>query len=48
MENNSENQLSENVGNDIIEELAHVIPNQQRYIRVFESLWIQNLLYEKW
>ena len=32
-------QSSEDIGNVVIGELAHVIPNQQRYRRIFKALW---------
>ena len=35
MDNESEYQSDEDVGNDVIREHAHVIPNLRRYIRVF-------------
>ena len=35
----SKTQSNEDVGNDVIGELAYVIPNQQRYRRVFKASW---------
>ena len=39
MDNESESQSDDDVGNDVIREPAHVIPNQQRYRRVFKASW---------
>lgn len=36
MDSESETQLCENIGNDIIGELTHIIPNQQKYRKVFK------------
>jgi hypothetical protein len=37
MDNESDSQSDDDVGNDVIREHAHVIPNQQRYRRVFKA-----------
>jgi hypothetical protein len=39
MDNESDSQSDDDVGNDVIREPAHVIPNQQRYRRVFKASW---------
>jgi hypothetical protein len=39
MDNESDSQSDDDVGNDGIREPAHVIPNQQRYRRVFKASW---------
>jgi hypothetical protein len=39
MDNESDSQSDDDVGNDVIRKPAHVIPNQQRYIRVSKASW---------
>ena len=39
MDNESDSQSDDDVGNDVIQEPAHVIPNQERYRRVFKASW---------
>ena len=37
MDNESVSQSDDDVGSDVIRELTHVIPNQQRYKRIFKA-----------